>query len=220
MLKEIKNIIPNVDMDPDKIYENAQFKRSKRPSFFRFKILIPALSSLIAVIAVIILIANLGNKGGHTTADTALTTANQTILRTNENENLGLVEYFEAYKTNEFDVLVLTVTNSSVSQIIFENPVEMVSIDDKVEGYINEDNMLAISLIDYDKKDYKLTLKLYKGYFDEHTDSYDNYECDPHKKVEPRYYSFFEFYIYSNYISDSSKNRIIYGIPVELIKNK
>lgn len=220
MLKEIKNIIPDVDMDPDKIYENAQFKKSKRSSFIRFKILIPALSSLIAVIAVIILIANLGNKGGHIITDTALTTANQTVLRTNENENLGLVEYSEAYKTNEFDVLVLEVTNSSVSQIIFENPVEMVSIDDTIEGYINEDNMLTISLKDYDKKDYKLTLKLYKGYFDEHTDLYDNYECDQHKKVEPKYYSFFEFYIYSNYVSDSSKNRIIYGIPVELIKNK
>ena len=220
MLKEIQNIIPNVDMDPDKIYENAQFKKSKRPSFFRFRILIPALSTLIAVITTIILITSLRNNGGYTTADTALTTANQTILRTNENENLGLVEYAEAYKTNECDVLVLNVTNSSVSQIIFENPVEMVSIDDTIEGYINEDNMLTISLNDYDKKDYKLTLKLYKGFFDEYTNLYDNYECDPHKKLEPKYYSFFEFYIYSNYVSDESKNRIIYGIPVELIKNK
>lgn len=220
MLEEIKNIIPDVDMDPDKIYENAQFKRSKRPSFIRFKILIPALSSLIAVIAVIIIIAIINNNGNHSMVDTALTTANQTVLRTNENENLGLVEYSEAYKTNEFDVLVLTVTNSSVSQIIFENPVEMVSIDDKIEGYINEDNMLAISLIDYDKKDYKLTLKLYKGYFDEHIGLYDNYDCYPHKKVEPKLYSFFKFFIYTNYVSDESKNMIIYGIPVELITSK
>lgn len=220
MLKEIKNIIPDVDMDPDIIYENAMHKKSNKPAFFRFKILIPSLSTLIAIITVIIIIATIGNNGGHTVSDTALTTANQTILRTNENENLGLVEYEGAYKTNEYDVLVLSVTNSSVSQIIFENPVVMVYVDDTLEGFVNEDNMLSVSLKDYDKKNYKLTLKLYKGFFDEHTDLYDDYECDPHKKVEPKYYSFFEFYIYSNYVSDASKNRIIYGIPVELIKNK
>lgn len=220
MLSEIKNIIPNVDMNPDKIYENAQFKKINRPSFFRFKFLIPALSTLIAVIATILIIATMNNNGNHTASDTALTTANQTILRTNENENLGLVEYGEAYKTNDYDVLVLSVTNSKVTQIIFENPVAMVYVDDTIEGFINEDNMLCVSLKNYDKKDYKLTLKLYKGYFDEHTDLYDDYECDPHKKVEPKLYSFFEFYIYSNYVSNESKNRIIYGIPVELIENK